>query len=120
MVEPKTGYAIQYPLDTVPDTEFSQKFVQGMANRTVVSYFKYGAVPDAVGKVDFIASLYKRLGMYAETGNTEWLMDVGNFAMFEFMHPGHPQAHFKATDADESPGRLTVNGETTAIPNKEL
>lgn len=27
-----------------------------------------------------------------------------NFAMIEYMHPSHPQAHFRATGSDESPG----------------
>jgi hypothetical protein len=26
--------------------------------------------------------------------------------MMEFMHSAHPDAHFRATDSDESPGRV--------------
>jgi hypothetical protein len=36
-------------------------------------------------------------------------MDVANFAMIEFMLPRHPQAHFKGTDDDGSPGRIALN-----------
>lgn len=90
----------------VPLSEFSDAFTQGMADRMAVSYCKYGAVKDAYpSRVDAIASLKKRLERYEETGNTEWLMDVANFAMIEFMHPRHPDAHFRATDSRESPGR---------------
>jgi hypothetical protein len=32
-------------------------------------------------------------------------MDAGNCAMIEFMFPQHPNAHFRATDSTESPGR---------------
>lgn len=85
-------------------TEFSSTFVEGMQNRMIVSFHKYGFVKDAAGKTDFIKSLQKRLDKYAEDGNTEWLMDVGNFAMIEFMFPAHPKAHFRATDSHESPG----------------
>lgn len=90
----------------VPVSEVSQPFLQGMADRMGVSFFKYGAVAEAYpSRVDAIASLRKRLEKYEQTGNTEWLMDVANFAMIEFMHPKHPDAHFQATDSQASPGR---------------
>jgi hypothetical protein len=97
----------------VPESENSEQFHQGMMDRMGVSYFKYGLVEEAYpSKVDAIASLQKRLERYAETGNTEWLMDVANFAMIEFMHPRHPGAHFRSTDSDESPGRKFESGFT--------
>jgi adenylate kinase family enzyme len=78
-----------------------------MADRMAVSWCKYGLVADAYPtRADAIASLHKRLEKYAETGNTEWLMDVANFAMIEFMRPRHSQAHFRGTDSHESPGRV--------------
>lgn len=93
----------------VPKTEFSEDFVQGMKNRMHVSFFKYGPVADAYPfKVDAIASLMQRLRKYAETGNTEWLIDAANFAMIEFMHPRHPHAYFAGTDDDASPGRVAL------------
>ena len=88
------------------NTEFSREFVDGMRNRTEVSYHKYGPVADAVAHgAKFVEALEKRLTQYKETGNTEWLIDVANYAMFEFMYPSHKQAHFRATDSDESPGK---------------
>lgn len=102
----------------IPATEFSELFVQGMADRMAVSYCKYGAVAEAYpARVDAIESLRKRLDRYAETGNTEWLMDVANFAMIEFMHPRHAAAHFKATDSHESPGRVWNSGSVTDAAN---
>ena len=93
--------------ESVPQSEFCEEFVQGMADRMGVSYFKYGAVADAYpDRVDAIKSLKKRLERYEVDGNTEWLMDVGNFAMIEFMRPRHSKAHFKATTVEESPGRV--------------
>ena len=89
-----------------PLTEVSQPFVQGMADRMAVSFYKYGPVAEGYpDRVDAIASLKQRLDRYAQTGNTEWLMDVANFAMIEFMRPRHPQAHYRPTDSKESPGR---------------
>ncbi len=67
-----------------------------------------------------IASLQQRLAKYAETGITEFLMDVGNFAMIEFMHPANPGSFFEATDSDQSPGRATQAGEVTVAANKTI
>lgn len=105
----------------VPNSENSMLFHQGMINRMEASYHKYGPLAAAYPhKVDAIKSLNTRLKKYQETGNTEWLMDVANFAMIEFMHPSHPQAHYKATDTAESPGRTLTSGETTRRPNTEI
>jgi hypothetical protein len=81
-------------------TEFSEPFVEGMRNRMVVSFYKYGHVADAAGKVNMIASLNDRLRKYAETKNTEYLIDAANFAMIEFMHPSVEGAFFAGTDDD--------------------
>jgi hypothetical protein len=109
----------------VPETENSSTFHQGMVNRMGVSFFKYGKVEDAYpNRVDAIRSLITRLEKYTGDlqlakeggcglggdGNTEWLMDVANFAMIEFMRPRHPGAHFKGTDSDASPGRSRLDG----------
>ena len=66
-----------------------------------------GTVVEAAmsGNRDAVRSLLARLDKYAQTGNTEYLMDAANFAMIEFMHPKHPDAHFEATDSKGSPGR---------------
>ena len=83
-----------------------------------VSFEKYGNVRDAYpDKVDAIASLKLRLTKYEETGNTEYLMDVGNFAMIEFMLPRHPNAYFKGEDSDSSPGRVSTLGITSQAAN---
>lgn len=101
------------PLDVIPikviPSEVSYQFLQGMADRMSVSFYKYGAVKDADG-LDPIKNLEVRLEKYLETGNTEWLMDVANFAMIEFMYPQREGAYFKPTDSNESPGRWDTKG----------
>jgi hypothetical protein len=93
----------------VPATEFSFEFTTGMKARMDVSFYKYGPVAEAYpDRVDAIGSLMQRLRKYAETGNTEYLMDVANFAMIEYMHPRHPEAFFEGTDDDGSPGRIAL------------
>ena len=89
--------------------DFEEMFVDLMRNRMVVSRHKYGSVADAAGKVNNISSLTDRLRKYADTGNTEFLVDAANFAMMEFMYPQHPKAHFEGTDSDASPGRRAMN-----------
>ena len=93
-----------------PDTEFDEKFLQGMLDRMAMSFHKYGKVSDAYPfKVNATASLTQRLREYAKTGNTEYLIDAANFAMIEFMHPCHENPHFKPTDDDGSPGRISAS-----------
>lgn len=88
------------------EKEYSERFDELRKNRVKVSFHKYGPAADNFGKryVDAIGSLVKCLDKYKETGNTEYLCDLANYAMFEFMHPQHPNAHFRATDSSESAG----------------
>ena len=95
---------------SVPDTEYSQQFIQGMIDRMGASFHKYGAVADAYPKkINALKSLEARLDKYRITGNLEWLIDAANFAMIEFMCPSHEEAHFRPTDSRESPGRKWHN-----------
>lgn len=104
--------------DGAPTTEHSESFILGMLQRMLMSYYKYGRVADAYpDKVDALASLKQRIVKYHETGNTEYLMDVANFAMIEFMHPRQPNAHYKAEDSGASPGRVWASGEVHAGSN---
>lgn len=108
-------------MNDVLRTEFSDVFVSGMKDRMVVSYYKYGAVANAYpDKVNAITSLTDRLRKYAETGNTEFMIDAANFAMIEFMHPSHPGAFFEGTDSDQSPGRRSRRGTIDHRGNDEI
>lgn len=85
------------------DKEFSEPFVQGMRNRMATSVHKYGHVKDSRANTDFVRCLEDRLAKYKDDHNTEWLMDVANFAMMEFEFPVYPDAHFRATGSHEAP-----------------
>jgi hypothetical protein len=81
----------------------SRDFIQGMLDRMLQSHYKYGRVKDNYPEAkDAIGNLKTRLELYAKTGNTEFLMDVANFAMIEFMAPAHPKAHFKVVDSNKT------------------
>ncbi len=88
-------------IEKILGTEYSNKFDDIRKNMMVVSYYKYGPLFENYKKemtIDAIGSLKKRLDKYEETGNTEFLADIANFAMIEFMCPQHAKAHYKPTD----------------------
>lgn len=97
-------------IGAVLKSEVSRRFHDLMTAAMLTSFYKYGALADGYPeRVHAVESLQLRLLKYAETGNAEYLVDVANFAMIEFMHPAHPDATFTATDASGSPGRVAAN-----------
>ena len=104
----------------LPLTEFSKTFLEGCLNRMGMSHHKYGTVAGTKGKVDHIAGAQHRIERYQEDGNKEWLMDAANMLMCEFMIGNHPQAHYRPTDSDESPGRVGLNGARSSGHNDSL
>jgi hypothetical protein len=87
-------------------TEYSETFDQHRKNRICVSFHKYGPAKINFGQglVDAIGCIELCLKKFRETGNTEYLVDAGNYCMFGYMYPQHPGAHFRATDSKESAG----------------
>lgn len=101
-----------------PASEFSPQFVARMQRSMGVSFHKYGAVKDAYPhKVNAVKSLRHRLQLYEETGNADYLVDVANFAMIEFMCPAHPDFHDKPTDGGEG-RKWHAGGPRTERSNK--
>lgn len=67
-----------------------------------MSYFKYGPMRENYETfkcMDALGNIEKRLQKYRETGNTEFLADVANFAMIEFMYPSIDGAQYIPTDS---------------------
>ena len=89
------------------NNEYSTEFDKLRKDRVEVSYYKYGAARDnfGSGRVDAIGSLELCLEKFKKTGNTEYLLDVANYAMFRYMFP-LPGEYFKATDSTESAGTV--------------
>lgn len=94
-------------------SEYSVTFDDLRKKQMVAGHFKYGSVRENASQkyVDYIATLTKRLQAYKETGNTEFLADIANFAMIEFMYPQHPNAHYEPTDSDKSPGLVGMSAQ---------
>lgn len=92
-------------------TEYSEKFDEIRKKMMVTSYYKFGPVKQnykIVKGLDAVASLKAKLAEYEETGNTEFLADVANFAMIEFMYPQKEGAKYKPTDGTNLGRRTTV------------
>ena len=92
-------------MNDVLKREFSQEFIKKMQNAIETSHYKYGWMSDTYPE---LAQAYKcireRLDLYEKTHNTEYLVDVANFAMIEYKYPAFTDAKYVATDSDQSPG----------------
>ena len=85
------------PLSEIRKTEWCKQFEQLMRNRLLCGYYRYG--PLKLKKpYNWIDRAKKQLDRYIKTGNTEYLVDVSNFMMAEFVQGSHPNKHFKAMD----------------------
>ena len=96
----------------LPATEYSEEFDEKRKHAIMVSYHKYGSAKENFkkGMVDAIGSLKKNLKKFEETGNTEYLVDVANYAMFRFMYPQGNES-YRPTDSNQSAGvdGITIN-----------
>ena len=86
-------------------TEYSLDFDKKRQALIVQSYYKYGKAGNnfKTNNVDAIATLKKCLAKFEETGNTEYLCDVANYAMFRYMYP-QGNERFSYTDSGQSAG----------------
>lgn len=91
--------------EKILSTDYSFVFDKKRQDLIVQSHFKYGKASRnfATGNVDAIGSLKKCLDKFEETHNTEYLLDVANYAMFRYMYPQNGE-FFKSTDSDGSAG----------------
>lgn len=87
--------------------EYSEEFDKLRKNRVEVSFYKYGSARDnfGSGRVDAIGSLELCLEKFKKTHNTEYLLDVANYAMFRYLYP-LPGEYFKPTGSLESAGTV--------------
>ena len=68
--------------------DFSNEFIAKMKNAIEVSHYKYGWCSQTYPELaQAYKSIKRRLELYEETHNTEYLVDVANFAMIEYKYP---------------------------------
>jgi len=94
-------------MDDIMNKEYSEEFDKARKSRVYMSYYKYGPTKKnfGEGRVDAIGSLKLCLEKFEKTHNTEYLLDVANYAMFRYMYP-MPGEFFKPTDSDGSAGTV--------------
>jgi hypothetical protein len=88
----KPGFeVITLNLGKMPSEQVDGVFLQGMINRLAVGFHRYGPLDPK--RADWVKTLELRLRAYKETGNIDFLIDVANFAMFEWRFPQLEDAH---------------------------
>lgn len=94
------GVLHRIPTDVeLTETEWCEEYEQLRRNRMVMGALRYGLLVDPrKWNYDLVAGLQRKLDHYQDTGNTEALVDAGNYLMLEFMRPSHPEAHFRGED----------------------
>ena len=94
-------------MSDILNREYSAEFDKLRKSRVEVSFYKYGPARDnfGSGRVDAIGSLELCLEKFKKTHNTEYLLDVANYAMFRYMYP-MPGEYYKPTGSDESAGTV--------------
>lgn len=85
--------------------DFSEEFIIKMKNAIELSYYKYGNASKTYPELAQARKcIQQRLDLYEKTHNKEYLIDVANFAMLEYMYPSYHDARYDPTDTSESPG----------------
>ena len=97
-------------IEEILKTEFSNDFVEKMKNSMCVSYYKYGSIRKNYQRdcvpIDAILNIKKRIERYEETNNKDYLIDIANFAIIEFMNPN--KGFYKPTDGTDNLEGLSV------------
>nr|DAL12513.1 MAG TPA_asm: hypothetical protein [Bacteriophage sp.] len=91
--------------DGILKTDYSKTFDDKRKALVCQSYYKYGKASKnfSTGNVDALGCIEKCLEKFKETKNTEYLLDLANYAMFRYMWPQNGE-FFKHTDSDGSAG----------------
>lgn len=91
--------------EAILSTDYSLQFDELRKNAVCQSFYKYGPARDnfPTKAVDAIGCIRKCLEKFEQTKNTEYLVDVANYAMFRFMFPIDGE-YFRRTSSDESAG----------------
>lgn len=91
-------------LDELRKSEWSEEFENLQRNRLQMGAFRYGKMAktqeELAKKQPYLRvdSIRKRLDLYEKTGNKEYLVDISNLSMLEFVECHHPNAHFESID----------------------
>ena len=94
----KSGRTLPY----LRATQWNDDFESMMRNRLVMGAIRYGLLGEKnKPQYDRVSEIQKRLKKYRDTGNLEFLVDIANLALCEFVEGKHPNRHFKSSDDKE-------------------
>ena len=86
-------------LEELRITQWNPKFEKYMRNRLIMGGIRYHPFDDSRQmQWNFMQGLYKSIGQYEVTGNTEFLVDCANYCLLEFTFGTHPKKHWHAND----------------------
>ncbi len=100
------GYAA--PAKRAPDlpaliaVQWCQRFADLMRNRMVMGHFRYGPLDDQPD-YDHMEAIERKVRLYRETGNGEYLVDIANYAHAEFA-----QGKFRFFHSDDDTNHMQV------------
>lgn len=88
--------------ERLQETEWCSVFERLMRNRLLMGAYRYGLLYDRERPpMNYVKSIRKRAKLYWKTGNQEYLVDIANFALLEFVRKNcHPNPFFSAIDDD--------------------
>ena len=85
--------------------DFSESFISKMKNAIEMSHYKYGWASKTYPELAQARKcVQERLDLYNKTHNKDYLVDIANFAMLEYLYPSYADAAYTPTDSDKSPG----------------
>ena len=87
----------QLTKEVTKDT-WREEFFELMFNRLLMGRLRYGKRNVGNKKYNYIKSIKDKLALYEATGNSEALVDIGNYALIAFYKDDHPNKHFSALD----------------------
>lgn len=94
-------YGSMSEIEELKKESFDDRFGFLMNNRMVMERFRYGPKKTKKEHPAYIRAAKRRIELYEESGNTELLVDAGNYLRMEFETPLHPNGHFKSIDDGE-------------------
>lgn len=106
---PEEESPVKVDMDRLRKEQMSDRFLELMRNRMALGTLRYGRWQEHKSKgviYDRVGAMRLRLLLFEQTGNTEYLVDVANFAMIEFEISDHPNKHFSPKDDGEHVSRF--------------
>lgn len=96
------GYSYSYTYASLRQSEWSDRFEEGMRTRLIMGALRYGRLfAPGKPKYDRVKSIIRRIKAYEETRDKDYLFDVANEALLEFAEPSLDGTYIGVNDDGE-------------------